>query len=86
MDDHQCALSKSAGGFPGNIGNFIKWTEAVDRKRSVFVTVGQDIEQFDKLVLRNDILKSCPAMFRMKERTILVLTREDLVRRLRKQE
>jgi hypothetical protein len=67
-----------------SIGNFTKLVEAVDRERSVFKEAGGDITRFDKLVLRADIVRSGPPLFRMKERDILVLGREELVENLRK--
>jgi uncharacterized protein DUF1629 len=65
-----------------SIGNFTKLVEAVDREQSVFKEAGGDITRFDKLVLRPDVVRSGPPMFRMKERDILVLAREDLVKKL----
>lgn len=67
-----------------SIGNFTKLVEAVDREQSVFEEAGGDITLFDKLVLRPDIVRSGPSLFRMKERDILVLGREDLVNKLQK--
>jgi len=67
-----------------SIGNFTTLVEAVDREQSVFKEAGGDITRFDKLVLRPDIVRSGPPLFRMKERDILVLGREDLVKKLQK--
>ncbi len=67
-----------------SIGNFTKLVEAVDREQSVFKEAGGDITRFDKLVLRPDIVRSGPPLFRLKERAILVLGREELVKKLQK--
>lgn len=67
------------------IANFLVLIEAVDREHSVFkVDTGNVgcIRMFDKLVLREDILKSGPVIFRLKEEPMKVIARQDLVERL----
>lgn len=67
------------------IVNFLVLIEAVDREHSVFKVDGGNvggIRMFDKLVLREDILKSGPVIFRLKEQPMIVLSRQNLVERL----
>lgn len=67
------------------IANFLVLIEAVDREHSIFrVDTGNVgcIRMFDKLVLREDILKSGPLIFRLKEEPLQVIARQDLVERL----
>lgn len=70
------------------IANFLILTEAVDRELSIFDDNPLDdgaIFSFDKLVLRQDILKSDPVIFRLKEETMTVIARQDLVKRIREE-
>lgn len=70
------------------IVNMLSLTEAVDRSRSVFDVDAADedlIFSFDKLVLRDDVIASGPAFFRLKERPRLVLVRQDLAERIRQE-
>ena len=71
------------------IVNFLVHTEAVDREMSIYDDhpVYEDkIFSFEKLILKKEILKSGPAIFRLKERPPrMVLARQDLVERLKKE-
>lgn len=67
------------------IASFLVLTEAVDRESSIFDDdPGSEdgIFSFDKLVLRQDILKSGPMIFRLKEEPMTVITRQDVVERI----
>ncbi len=67
------------------IANFLVLTEAVDRERSIFDDnpgSEDEIFGFDKLVLREDILKSGPVIFSLKEEPMTFIARQDLVRRI----
>lgn len=69
------------------LANFLVLIEAVDRKQSVFeVNAGQEdkIYTFDKLILRENLEKSGPSIFRLREKPQMILAREDLVRRVTK--
>ncbi|MBW2738072.1 MAG: hypothetical protein JRE64_04315 [Deltaproteobacteria bacterium] len=70
------------------IANFLVLTEAVDRERSIFDdNPGSEngIFSFDKLVLREDILKSGPVIFSLKEEPMTVIARQDLVERIKEE-
>ncbi len=67
------------------IANFLVLTEAVDRERSIFDDdPGSEdgIFGFDKLVLREDILKSGQVIFSLKEEPMTFIARQDLLRRI----
>ena len=70
------------------IANFLVLTEAVDRESSIFDDdPGSEdgIFSFDKLVLRQDILKSGPVIFSLKEEPMTVIARQDLVERIKEE-
>lgn len=70
------------------IANFLVLTKAVDRKNSIFDDnpgIEDGIFSFDKLVLLQDILKSGPVIFSLKEEPMTFIARQDLVQRIKEE-